>query len=71
MLKFGKHHDLPIGMMIDLGKINYLRWVYYNSSNINFFEDILNEIKIPLEFRIPKPGKNPKKYQELKDFIFN
>lgn len=69
-LKFGKYHDTPIGMLIDLGNINYLRWVYYNSSNITFFDDVLNDIKIPVEFRIQKPGCDSLKYDELKSFMY-
>ena len=70
-LKFGQYSDLSVQDIINIKKNKYLRWVYFNCSNIDFFEDVLDEIKIPLEFRIPKPSKNPELHFELNKFIFD
>ena len=70
-LKFGIHSDLSVQEIINLNNHKYLRWVYFNCSNIDFFEDILDEIRIPLEFRIPKPSKNPELHFELNNHILD
>jgi hypothetical protein len=58
-LGFGDYNNLRVEQILDLGKGSYLRWVYYNFDKMNFTEDILIEIGIAQEHRIPKPGKNP------------
>ena len=68
-LNFGQYADLSIQELINLEKKSYLRWVYFNCDKITFFDEILDEIKIPLEFRIEKPNKNPEKYIELNEII--
>jgi hypothetical protein len=68
-LNFGQYADLSIQEIINLEKKSYLRWVYFNCDKITFFDEILDEIKIPLEFRIEKPNKNPEKYIELNEII--
>ena len=68
-LNFGQYPDLSIQELINLEKKSYLRWVYFNCDKITFFDEILDEIKIPLEFRIEKPSKNPEKYIELNEII--
>jgi hypothetical protein len=70
-LKFGIHSDLSVQEMINLKKHKYLRWVYFNCSNIDFMEDVLDEIKIPSDFRIPKPSKKTELHFELNKFIFD
>ncbi len=57
-MNFGKFFDLTVQQCIDTKKKSYLRWVYFNSSNITFVDEILEEIKIPVEFRFDKPNKN-------------
>jgi len=57
-LNFGKYADLTIQQLLDLGKKKYLRWVYFNCSNISFIDDILELINIYEEYRIPKPSKD-------------
>jgi len=57
-LTFGKFSDLTVNQCIETRKKSYLRWVYFNCSNITFLDDILDEIKIPLNFRFDKPNKN-------------
>lgn len=70
ILKFGQYAEVPIQTLLDLKNHKYLRWIYFNSSNIDFMEDILDEIKIPLHFRIKKPAKNPELYLKLNEEIF-
>lgn len=53
-LKFGKFADYRVEQMLQIEKHEYLRWVYYNSSNISFMPDILEIIGVT-EF-ITKPG---------------
>ena len=50
---------------------SYLRWVYYNIENINFMDDILNELGISEEFRIPKPGKDDSILKTLNRKLLN
>lgn len=74
ILGFGKYADLSVQQLIDLSKKAYLRWVYFNASNIDFMEDILIEIRIihpPTndDRRIAKPGKNPSLGKEFGDFL--
>ena len=71
ILKFGKYAEVPIQTLIDLNNHKYLRWIYFNSSNIDFMEDILDEIRIPLHFRFVKPAKNPELHLKLNEEIFD
>lgn len=66
-LKFGKYSDLTIQQIIDQKHTQYLRWVYYNVSGIDFMEDIKRMIGIEEKDEIPKPGVNPEKGQEITD----
>ena len=70
-LGFGMYADASISNLLDLYKFGYLRWVYFNSSNITFMDNILEIIKIPLDYRIVKPGVDREKgialEQEFKD----
>ena len=61
-LKFGQYHDIPIYNLLDLQRNTYLRWVYYNSSNITFTDNILFKIGILENELINKPGKNTEMY---------
>jgi len=58
-LKFGSMADMTVQMAIDLGlrERTKLVWYYYNSSNITYMDDILEELRITEELRIEKPGK--------------
>jgi hypothetical protein len=71
ILKFGQHSDLTVQEIINLNRKKYLRWVYFNCSNIDFMEDVLDEIKVLPDFRISKPSKKPELHYELNDFIFD
>jgi len=68
-LKFGNYAQDTVKSVIGIGKKSYLRWAYYNLSHISFTDDILDEIDIPIEKRISKPGKNPVMGAELADEI--
>lgn len=65
ILKFGQYADVPIYNLLELKRYSYLRWVYFNSSNITFFENILLEIGITEEFFIQKPGVNNEFHEKL------
>ena len=66
-LKFGTYADVPIYNLLNLKRYSYLRWIYYNSSNITFLNSILEEIGITKEYYINKPGKNTELGIELND----
>ena len=51
-LKFGTYADVPIYNLLNLKRYSYLRWIYYNSSNITFLNSILEEIGITKEYFI-------------------
>lgn len=60
LMKFGKYADYTVQQVIDqnpIDGINYLVWVYYNSSNISFNKDVLSKLGISDELTIKKPGK--------------
>jgi hypothetical protein len=65
-LKFGQYHNVPLYNLLDLNRYTYLRWVYYNSSNITFMENILLRIGILESEFIEKPGKNPDLFENVK-----
>ena len=64
-MNFGKNRDFTVQNLLDLKRYQYLRWVYFNSSNITFMDNILKTIGVKKQFKIPKPGVN----RELGDAI--
>lgn len=64
-LNFGKHSDKTVQQLLDLKNKKYLRWIYFNSSNISFLDDVLDEIVVLPEYRISKPGKEPELFDKL------
>lgn len=68
---FGIYKELKVGEVINLNKKQYLRWCYYNLSNITFTEDILIQLGITEEYRIEKPGKNVEHGVLLDELIFS
>ena len=66
VMNFGKYFDLTVQQCIDTRKKSYLKWVYFNMSNITFLDEILDELKIPFEFRFDKPNKNSELGEKLK-----
>lgn len=69
VLGFGKFADSTVGHIIGYNQFNYLRWVYYNMSNIDFMPDVLDKLNVPVEHRISKPGKDPEKHEVV--FLLN
>ena len=65
-LNFGKFADLTVQQCINTKKRKYLRWVYFNCSNITFMDELLDELKIPVWYRFDKPNKNPELGKKLK-----
>ena len=68
LMKFGKFADSTVQQIIDIHKIRYLRWVYYNCSQIDFCETVLDTLCIDEEWRINKPGTDPDQYDELNEY---
>lgn len=71
---FGQYQELSVQQVYDLKHTNYLRWAYYNLSNISFNEEILKAIGVIKEKhdnRIKKPGTNPELHEEMNKFFFN
>jgi hypothetical protein len=65
VLWFGKHCGLKVQQVIDIRCQTYLRWIYYNFIGITFTEDILEDLTITENRRIPKPGIAPEKHVEV------
>ena len=66
ILGFGKYSDMRVGEVLKMSSgTNYLRWVYYNLSMINFCDLVLYELYIHTDLIIKKPGKNPDLYIEV------
>jgi hypothetical protein len=68
--KFGKYSDCIVQNILDLDP-EYVSWVYFNQSNINFFDDILTELGILENLTIDKPGKDNDKWFEYKKQCYN
>ena len=66
-MNFGKYFDCTAGQLLALKHHSYLRWVYYNMSNITFMDNILQEIGIMEEHKITKPGKD----SEMGEYLQN
>jgi len=60
-MKFGKYEDCTVQNVLDIDPV-YIVWTYYHSSNINYFEDILEELLIDKEFIIDKPSRCEETY---------
>lgn len=56
VIRFGKYSDITVKQIYDLGHTGYLRWVYYNCSNITFVTEILECIHVYKQEEIIKPG---------------
>lgn len=69
-MKFGRYRDFTVGDIIST--VADYRWelgsCYYNLSMISFDEEVLQELGITEEFRIPKPGKS-NSYNETRFFL--
>jgi hypothetical protein len=60
-LGFGRHAINTIQKVLDEDP-TYIVWIYYNSSEITFFDDILEEVGLVGRFTIKKPSTNPDKF---------
>lgn len=70
----GKYENYSVQQVIDLKGYRYLIWCYFNQSNISFLPDILDELRIPEELRIEKPGidfEKGKLMEEMQNKRFN
>lgn len=67
ILWFGKHEGLSVQQIIDLQHHTYLRWVYFNCEEVGFLDEILDEIRVPEDMRIEKPGTNPEFHTQLRE----
>ena len=69
-LGYGKFADYTVNDLLHCfgwkGK-QYLRWSYFNLSNISFMDNILDELKIPEDMRIAKPGVDKEAWERLRE----
>lgn len=66
-LNFGKWSDCTVQRLLDLRKPLVLIKAYYNYTNVNYIDDILDELGITEEYRIKKPSKDIKMLYKLAD----
>lgn len=66
-LKFGKYKKYTVEHLLGMKMQKALISIYFKLSNITFVDEILDELGISEEYRIPKPSKNVDLYQ---DFMF-
>lgn len=57
-LGFGPYPEMTIKEFIEENHLDYLKFLYYKNSQVNFKDDILDILGIETEDRIPKPGIN-------------
>jgi len=62
---FGKYKDKTVQEMLDLRRTLDLISAYYKLTSINYFEDILIELKITEDYRIEKPSANKEMYYKF------
>lgn len=70
ILQDGKYKNQMVKTIIKVDN-RYLVWVYFSLSKISFIDDILDDLHIPVEFRIKKPGKDLEMYHALNLFLIN
>lgn len=63
-LKFGKFEFETVQNLISLGQQEYLKWAYYNMSNIDFLPDVKAAIGIDKD--IEKPGVDKEYWEDYK-----
>lgn len=66
ILGFGKYFDNSVSMVLSMGGYPYLRWVYFNLSQISFNEEVLKELGITKKWKIAKPGTDKEKGYKFK-----
>lgn len=71
-LHFGQHKGRSIIQILSLGDVGYLLWAYYNKKDISFNDEVFEDyVPIPPEYRIEKPGTNPKLFKDKKSDIMS
>jgi len=66
IIEFGKNKDMSVADILIVRKIDLI-YTYFNYSNLTFTNDILDKLKIDIDDRITKPGKNPDIFQKYLD----
>lgn len=61
----GIYAGMSVQQVMDLKKQSYLKWVYFNQSDISFIDEILDYLHISGEYLIKKPGTNPNLLEKL------
>ena len=61
---WGKFANNTVGELIESRQFNQLLWLYYHIQWLTYTDELLDELKIFKEFRIPKPGINPDMHQK-------
>lgn len=64
-LNFGKFANDTVQDLLDRNKHVSLLAAYYKLSSINFTDDILSELKVSDEEKIPKPSVNIEMYYKV------
>lgn len=64
-LGFGRYDTYTVGDLLKIGKAEYLKWVYYNCSQIDFLPEVKEAVGIVEE--IAKPGVAPEKFRTMMD----
>lgn len=67
IIDFGRYNGRSIQNMLDLYEYRYIRWMYFCNSNLTFFDDILDEVNLPEDFRIKKPGVDKEANKRLNE----
>jgi hypothetical protein len=62
-LNFGKYKDYTVGHLLGMKKQIDLTSIYFKLSTISFTDEVLDELGIPEDYKIVKPGKNEELYK--------
>jgi len=69
MIGFGSYKEQTVERMLKQRPFDLCK-MYFKLSQITFFDDILDELKITAEWRIEKPGRQDEKYLEFMTSVF-
>lgn len=61
----GKYAGCTVESLLDRDN-DYIRWSYFNHSNISYQDEILSKVGILDRYRIAKPGTDPEMYERCK-----
>lgn len=62
VIGFGQYSDLTVQNLIDMLRHKELLQIYYNFRNIDFNEDLIQELKIDKVYRIDKKAKSEERF---------